>query len=124
MGRAYLNRAGIMFILMLGLIHLAGCGSGDSNNRQTAADRTPGDDSLVIELVGQDGRSVFDITRENHQVEFMESPVGNFMEAIDSIEIGRGYSWIYSVNDSIGQVASDRFVTKAGDRIKWHYRKQ
>lgn len=106
------------------LLMILGCGAGSSGGRQASPDKAADKDSLIIELTGVDGKSVFEITKENHHLEFIESPVGNFIEAIDSISINGDYSWNYSVNDSIGQVASDKFITKNGDRIKWHYRKQ
>ena len=110
-------------IVLLTLLAVIGCSSESSERQRSAPDKNAGTDSLIIKLSGSEGKSVFEITQESHQVSFIESPVGNFVEAIDSIEIGHGYSWIYSVNDSMGQVASDKFMTKTGDRIKWHYRK-
>lgn len=106
------------------LCTVLGCGSGSSGGRQASPDRAAGNDSLIIELTGVDGKTVFEITQEHHQLKYIESPVGNFIEAIDSISVNGDYSWNYSVNDSIGQVASDKFITRNGDRIKWHYRKQ
>jgi len=72
---------------------------------------------------GVDGKSVFEITKEQHEVEYIESAVGMFVQAIDSVEIGTDYGWLYSVNDSMGQVASDKYITDDSDIIKWHYRK-
>ena len=45
------------------------------------------------------------------------------MTAIDSIENSAGAYWIYSVNDSVPQVACDKYVTKNGDVVKWHFQK-
>lgn len=111
-------------IISVFLLTVLGCGAGSSGGRQASPDKAADRDSLIIELTGVEGRTVFEITREHHQLQYIESPVGNFVEAIDSISINGDYSWNYSVNDSIGQVASDKFITKNGDRIKWHYRKQ
>ena len=80
-------------------------------------------DSLLIELSGMDSFSVLDILRENHDVEFTSSAMGAFIKAIDSIENGDGYFWLYSVNDSMAQVACDRYLTDSQDVIKWYFRK-
>lgn len=80
-------------------------------------------DSLVIELAGADSVTVFDLLQADHQVDFQGSAQGVFVKAIDSIPNGERVYWLYSVNDSMGQVACDKYVTKDGDRIRWHYRK-
>jgi len=79
-------------------------------------------DRLAIEMVGVDSMSVFDLLIQNHQVDFQGSPLGVFVKAIDSIENGGGYFWLYSVNDSMAQVSCDKYMTSNGDRIKWHFR--
>jgi hypothetical protein len=80
-------------------------------------------DSLVIELPGADSQTVFDLLRRNYQVEYKSSVLGVFVTAIDSIENSSGVYWVYSVNDSLPKVASDKYITKDGDMIKWHFRK-
>ncbi len=82
-----------------------------------------GNDSLVIELIGEDSLSVFEILKMNHEVEYKSSLVGVFVTAIDSVRNSRTAFWVYSVNDSMPQVGCDRYVTKSGDVIKWHFRK-
>lgn len=80
-------------------------------------------DSLVIELTGVDSMTVFDLLQAGHQVHFQNSAMGVFIESIDSIGYAERIYWVYSVNDSMGQVACDQYVTREGDRIKWHFRK-
>jgi hypothetical protein len=80
-------------------------------------------DSLVIELPGADSQTVFDLLKSSHQVEYKSSALGMFVTAIDSIENSSGAYWVYSVNDSLPKVASDKYITKDGDMIKWHLRK-
>lgn len=113
-----------IFMSMLLLIPIIICCAGKSGPREkSGADTTASPDSLIISLKGQTGKSVFEITRANHKVDYLDSPAGVFVKAIDSLESGYYYGWIYSVNDTVGQIASDRFVTRGGDIIKWHFRK-
>jgi hypothetical protein len=87
---------------------------------ETAAQYT---DSLTIELTGADSLSVFEILKENHEVDYNSSLQGVFVTAIDSIESGGGYYWVYEVNDSTAQIACDKYLTRNGDRIVWYFRK-
>ncbi len=111
--------------LVFGLLLLAGCGESgkEAETANAKADKSGPIDSLVLTMNGVDGKSVFEITKEQHEVEYIESAVGMFVQAIDSVEIGTDYGWLYSVNDSMGQVASDKYITDDSDIIKWHYRK-
>jgi len=87
----------------------------------TALSPTP--DSVVIELAGADSQTVFDLLKDGHEVEYKSSVMGIFVTAIDSIENSARAYWIYSVNDSVPQVACDKYVTKNGDVVKWHFQK-
>ncbi len=80
-------------------------------------------DSITVELTGVDSMSVFDLLRENHQVDVKSSAMGVFVQAIDSITNSDDAYWMYSVNDSMGQVASDKYITADGDLVRWHFRK-
>lgn len=106
---------------------LTACGGGDQTAERIDSD--PLDlacdyvDSLVIELEGIDSMTVFDLLRAEHQVEHRSSMAGSFVTAIDSVESGSDYFWIYSVNDSMPSVACDKLVTSDGDRVKWHFRR-
>lgn len=107
------------------VLALCGCSSSDKEARAGSAAKTDAApvDSLIVELKGEAGKSVFEITQRDHAVDFIPSIAGNFVEAIDSIEINGNYGWMYSVNDTMGQVASDKYLTNDGDIIKWHFRK-
>ncbi len=112
--------------LILGLLLLpAGCGEkkGETNNTTKIAEKSEPVDSLVITLQGVDGKSVYELTKEHHQVESVESAVGEFVHTIDSVSINSDYGWMYSVNDTMGQVASDKYITHDSDVVQWHYRK-
>ena len=80
-------------------------------------------DSLIIELTGVDSMTVFQLLKSTHDVDYQSSAQGIFVQAIDSIPNGERTYWMYSVNDSMGQVACDQYMTRTGDRIRWHYRK-
>jgi len=80
-------------------------------------------DSVVIELAGVDSMTVFDLLKAEHQVEYRSSMAGTFVTAINSVESGSDYFWIYSVNDSTPSIACDKLVTSDGDRVKWHFRR-
>jgi len=80
-------------------------------------------DSLVVSLIGIDSVSVLDLLRAEHAVEVQESAMGAFVKSIDSVENSQGYFWLYSVNDSMGKVAADKYLASDSDVVKWHYRK-
>ncbi|MFH2036552.1 MAG: DUF4430 domain-containing protein [Candidatus Zixiibacteriota bacterium] len=110
----------ISFLVLL----LATCfGCADKKEKSDSNANSEPFDSLIVDLVGRDSISVFDLLREEHQVDFIESAVGNFVHAVDSVSINQNFGWMYSVNDTMGTVASDKYITKDGDVVKWHYRK-
>ncbi len=80
-------------------------------------------DSLVIEMAGVDSLSVFDILMANHEIDYFSTAAGVFVKEIDSIEGGAKLFWVYSVNDTMAVVAADKYITKGGDRVKWHFRR-
>ncbi|MBI5266078.1 MAG: DUF4430 domain-containing protein [candidate division Zixibacteria bacterium] len=92
---------------------------GSADTAQTPASR----DSIVIELAGKDSVSVFDLLRESYAVCYQSTVGGVFVKQIDSAKSGTSVFWIYSVNDSMPNVAADRFITHTGDRVKWYFRK-
>jgi hypothetical protein len=79
-------------------------------------------DSLIIINYGVDSMNVLEILQQNHDVNTVSSGLGTFVKGIDNIENSAEAFWLYSVNDTIGDRASDSFITKSGDVIKWHYR--
>lgn len=79
-------------------------------------------DSLILEMTGIDSMTVFDILKREHNVKNMTSLKGSYIIQIDGIPNQGGYYWVYSVNGVMGDVACDKYVTKTGDTILWHYR--
>ncbi len=114
------KRAILLNILLVCLLLTASCGK---NKSETAPPRTNSADSLIIELSGQDGKSVLEITTASHSVDYSESSMGAFVNAIDSVYSAGGFWWVFTVNDSAGQIACDRYITDDSDVIKWHFRK-
>lgn len=116
-------------LFLVPIISWVGCGHAERRTETEKKIETaekaalPTADSLVIELEGETGKSVFEITKVSHRVDFIESPGGVFVKGIDFLTASNSYAWIYSVNDSTAPVSSERFLTKNGDRIKWHFRK-
>lgn len=122
-------RSAWFFPLLIILPLAVSCGSNE-NGSTTARNEASQDsvsgaapDSVVIELVGIDSTTVFELLKQHHQVDFKSSALGVFVTAIDSVENSSGAYWIYTVNDSTPQVACDKFLTESGDTVKWHFRK-
>ncbi len=80
-------------------------------------------DSLTIELNGSDSLTVFEILKLNHKVTTKSSAIGKFVTGIDSIFAGDGYFWVYTVNDTVPQIACDKMKVGKTDNIKWYFRK-
>ena len=115
----------VVTLLALGfLISCGGQGEPPDTERQPAAESAApaARDSLVIELVGRDSVSVFDLLTAEHKVDHYATAMGAFVRAIDSVENSSAACWIYTVNDTMVDVASDCYVTVDSDLVKWHYR--
>lgn len=105
------------------VVVLAACaGDQPSSDSDTAASAGMSD-SLVIELVGEDSVTAFDLLRKSHRVEYRSTLNGVYVTEIDSIENGNDHFWVYTVNDSTVAVAADDYLTADGDRVQWHLRK-
>lgn len=80
-------------------------------------------DSVVVMLIGVDSMTVFDLLKSLHAIDYQSTAAGVFVKSIDSVYGGSEAYWIYSVNDTLAQVAADKYVTRRGDVIRWHLRK-
>jgi hypothetical protein len=119
----------ILVIAVLILLDLGGCGS-DSKDKvgdptqsniprpATASER----DSIVYGMTAEDSTTVFDLTVKHYPVEYEKYGSDYFVFAINSIEQGNDYFWVYAVNDTMGQVAANNRKIDPGDRVVWHYR--
>jgi hypothetical protein len=117
--RKSLATAAIISALLL----LGGCGAKDTGGKIPAPAADSSADSLTIELAGRDGISVLELTLESHTIVSYESALGTFVEAIDSVKADGGYWWLFTVNDSTVNTASDKCITKDGDIVRWHFKK-
>jgi len=117
------NILALDIIVILALFSVVSCGDKDNNSSENTNKGNNDTDSLVIEIAGFTGKSVFDLTLEKYHVNFVESSMGIFIKAIDSIASTRNFGWIFSVNDSFVPVASNDYITNDTDVIKWHYKK-
>ncbi len=118
----------VILLALFSVALLASCGSqqsdkGGATAKVNLASESPGSDSLTITLVGEDSVSVFDLLKRSHDVDSWSTAVGVFVKGIDSFKNGPRVFWIYSVNDSMPDIASDRRITKAGDTVIWHLRR-
>nr|MBN2278613.1 DUF4430 domain-containing protein [candidate division Zixibacteria bacterium] len=118
-----MKRHTTLFCLFIAMAIFIACGKSEKGERDNTVGTNQPTDSLILVLEGQEGKSVLEVTLENHKVDYIKSIDGSFVNAIDSVEVGIKYGWMYSVNDSMGQVASDKYITHDGDTVKWHYRK-
>jgi PBP1b-binding outer membrane lipoprotein LpoB len=121
-----LRLLGILFVIALLII--SGCSKKQEAEPEveTTAVEPAGEesykDSLIIEMASKDSISVYDLLGKNHELETKNTATGIFIIAIDSVKNSEGMFWVYSVNDEMGQIASDNFMTKPGDIVRWHFR--
>ena len=114
-----LNKIFILIFIILSIIFTA-C----SQPKQEVADTdTNYHDSLIIELAGSDSLSVLEILKQNHKVTTKATALGEFVTGIDSISISDGYFWLFTVNDTMSQIACDKMIVNKSDYIKWYFRK-
>jgi hypothetical protein len=76
-----------------------------------------------VEYSGVDGKTVFELLKSSHDVEYTKSDLGVFIISIDNLKTTDGNYWIYYVNDRMGEVAADKFLTENGQKIIWKYEK-
>ncbi len=125
MGRRYIPSVWVLtfcVLLQVSCSHETPEADNSANDQAESAVVQPVD-SVTIELAGIDSTSVFELLQVSHRVEYRNSAMGVFVTSIDAVEGGSSYYWVYSVNDSMGQIAADDYVTAEGDRVKWHFRK-
>lgn len=93
-----------------------------SSGRNNIASEMATLDSVTIELTGADSVSVYDLLKHAHNVDSWSTAVGMFVNGIDTLKNNSRVFWVYSVNDTMPEIASDKRITKNGDRVVWHYR--
>ena len=111
-GRIDVMRTRSIPVLLLTMLAFIACSGGNHED----------DKVETIVLKGEDGKTVFEILTENHEVEYMESDMGIFIKSIDGIENKGGRFWMFSINDEPGQAACNKAQVSDGDIIKWEYK--
>jgi hypothetical protein len=119
-----------LFILtVMVLLALIAC-SDSGEDQPGKVSETPGSetaatphDSLVIELQGVDSLTAFELLIREHEVDYLTTAAGVFVRGIDSINGSDDYFWLFSVNDEMPPIAADRYMTRDGDRVLWHFRR-
>lgn len=79
-------------------------------------------DSVLIQMIGVDTLTVFDLLKKALPEKHMSSVKGAFVTYIDDIGGPDEYFWIYTINGELVSEACDRFTPESGDIICWHYR--
>jgi hypothetical protein len=117
-----------LIIAMAILVAAISCGEKEDSTEVTdnevakKIDLADAADSLILDMVGVDSLSVLDVLAKQHTARHISSLKGAYVLGIDDIGNGDGYFWMYSVNGVMGEVACDKYITKTGDRVRWHYR--
>jgi hypothetical protein len=121
----------LYFILVLAagtaILAATGCGKKETAAKDAAKPDSVTvantEDSVTIDLSGIDSVSPFALLQRRHVVDFKKTAMGVFVRGIDSIMAGPGTFWLYSVNDTMPEIAADRMLTRTGDKVVWHLRK-
>lgn len=114
----------LSLLFIIGLTIWIGCSSDSSDDESSSqrADMKP-HDSLVIELPGMDSMTVLQVTDAVYEVDARTSAMGSFVIQIDSIRNSPRFFWVCSVNGEMIDVAADKYMTRTGDVVRWHYRR-
>lgn len=59
--------------------------------------------------------------QQNLELKTKQYDFGIFVESIGGIENSKEQAWIYFVNGKVAEVASDKYLLKAGDVVEWKY---
>lgn len=128
----YSTKTCLASVILLGIIlflDFVGCSSDSKNSPAdrnksnipppaTAIDR----DSIFYGMSAEDSTTVFDLTVKHYMVEYEKSGSDYFVFSLNRVEQGNDYFWVYAVNDTMGQIASNKRKIGPGDRVVWHYR--
>jgi len=108
------------FCLLLTILLFASCGA--KKEKDSGSDAAAPKDSLTIRLTAEDSTTVFDLTVANGPVEYDKTAQGYFVASINSVDQFDGYFWVYSVNDTMGALASNMKKIGPGDEVVWYFR--
>mgnify|MGYP001057667523 CR=1 FL=1 len=91
------------------IVCMVGCNSADDAADTSAATLDPAD-SLVLVMVAEDTSTALELLAANYEVSSHSTTMGVFVKAIDSLEGGGNAFWVFSVNDTMPQVAASLVV--------------
>ncbi|MFA6423535.1 MAG: DUF4430 domain-containing protein [Patescibacteria group bacterium] len=77
--------------------------------------------SKLVSYVGEDGKTAYELLKKNATVEAQESTAGAFVQSINNVKNTDKEFWIFYVNGEMSNSASDKYITKVGDKIEWRY---
>jgi hypothetical protein len=148
MAQSFLDREGILIVVVATLVLcLLGAGgyflfnppenidavtpiSTSSNAQQAQASLTPQDPgpdtSAFFDYSGQDGQTVLELLKADHTV-LLDSELllfGSIVLAIDSLESGQDYFWVYYKDSVRGDRSPDVCTTYTADRVRWQLQKR
>ena len=108
------------FGLLLAIMLIASCGG--KKEKDSGSDAAAPKDSLILKLTAEDSTTVFDLTVAQGPVEYDKTAQGYFVASINSVDQFDGYFWVYSVNDTMGAMASNLKKIGPGDEVVWYFR--
>ncbi len=112
----------VILILTIGAL-LANCSGENSESGLPETDTDTAVDSVTFTVVAVESTNALQLLARHHAVDSRGSAVGSFVTAIDSVETGEGYYWLYSVNGEIPEIAADKRDVGPGDTVRWHFRR-
>ncbi|PIT97484.1 hypothetical protein COT77_01185 [Candidatus Berkelbacteria bacterium CG10_big_fil_rev_8_21_14_0_10_41_12] len=114
-------------IILIIIIVLAGIGIfiyAPSLHKQTPAETQSAsvEQSKTVSYDGEEGKTVYTILSEKYNVEADQSSFGVMIKSINGLASTDKEFWTYSVDGNFAEVAADKYVTHAGDKIVWEYK--
>lgn len=98
-------------IFVLTLLLFASCSTEEKNAEEV--------EPIVLEA--QAGKTVFELLKEQHEIDYSESSMGVFIKSINGIENSGGRYWLYEINGEPGKNACNKAVVSEGDKVVWRY---
>lgn len=109
----------ISFTLIALASILSGCSLKSASNDTSLSEVSQ---SKIINLNGEEGKSVYDLLKAQNQVEASDSSFGVMIKSINGLASNDKEFWLYSVNGTPAEVAADKYISKTGDQIVWEYK--
>src|SRR5689334_17915029 len=107
-------------IIVVVVLELLGIGASELAKKSPSKQTTGTSQSTVapISYAGQEGKSVLELLKANHQVESVDSSYGTYVQSIDGKASTETSVWLYYVNNEPGLEAADKTITKDGQTIE------